>query len=175
MNADMGTSFCDRNGFWAESCYQKLSLSTGFSILRTPALVCISFGAKKVKHRSVFGLRVRNGGAFKVVLKAQSVDGGEILEKELEFKPSFEDYLKAMESVKTGRDKKKKQTYDNSLKRYNSNNAETSKLGNFNSQEGYVGGQIDCSSELVRNVMKKVGVEEKGNVGIKKQDRKSVV
>ncbi|KAJ6967080.1 hypothetical protein NC652_004592 [Populus alba x Populus x berolinensis] len=51
----------------------------------------------------VVGLRV------KALQKDESdnrlVGGGGVIEKELEFKPSFGEYLKAMESVKTGREK----------------------------------------------------------------------
>ncbi|KAF9620556.1 hypothetical protein IFM89_013221 [Coptis chinensis] len=56
----------------------------------------IALSRKNVKENRVFCAVVANGLA----------DSGKFIEKQFEFKPTFDDYLKAMESVKTGRETK---------------------------------------------------------------------
>ncbi|KAL8113369.1 pentatricopeptide repeat-containing protein At1g30610, chloroplastic isoform X2 [Apium graveolens] len=85
-----------------------LKFPSGFLISKGPIF---SFGFKKIKkfeqkHHGVL-IGYRNPGKFSVVMKGGSGDGG-VIEKELEFKPSFDEYLKAMESVQSVRDKRKK-------------------------------------------------------------------
>ncbi|KAL6998663.1 hypothetical protein U1Q18_048340, partial [Sarracenia purpurea var. burkii] len=169
-NADMGFSFCETNGLWAHSCRHKLYLSCGFSVPRTPSF-CVTLGTKKVKQSGVFGLRTRGGPAFNALLKAGSANwsvDGEVFEKEFEFKPSFEEYLKVMESVRTVREKR--QTH--SSKRHKLDNAEISKMEDFEGQsqegvtsrEGYFGGRIDCEERGSRELKDvRMGFEEKEN------------
>ncbi|KAK2975290.1 hypothetical protein RJ640_022739 [Escallonia rubra] len=91
------TSF-DRSGILASNYSRNISFSSGFSISRRP---------KKVKQIQVLGSRTCR---CSVILKGESdfpVADGRIIRKESEFKPSFDEYLKAMESVKSGREKKK--------------------------------------------------------------------
>ncbi|KAL3612859.1 hypothetical protein D5086_003879 [Populus alba] len=68
-----------------------------------PPISGVPLKSKRGKAMRVVGLRV------KALQKDESdnrlVGGGGVIEKELEFKPSFGEYLKAMESVKTGREK----------------------------------------------------------------------
>ncbi|XP_052202096.1 pentatricopeptide repeat-containing protein At1g30610, chloroplastic isoform X6 [Diospyros lotus] len=154
-NGDMGTSLCERNGLWAHTCSQRLSFSTG---LPRPTFG-FTLGSKKVKLRSYFfSLRTHSGRPFDVLLKVQSanrsIDSG-LLEKESEFKPSFEEYLKAMESVKTERGEKQ---MGSSIR--NPKNADGSRLGDFKAitrngitgQEEHFGGQIDAKERGSREV-----------------------
>lgn len=148
------------------SCYYELSFSRRFPIPGRPAVV--SSGRKKVKRSWVSSSRTPNGGAINVLLKAgfsnRSVDA-EILEKELKFNPSFDEYLKAMESVRTVREKKHK----HSSKRDNSKNAERSQLGHFDghNQKGNVGGRIDSKERVGTELKyaKEIGSEDVGNTG----------
>ncbi|CAL5346733.1 unnamed protein product [Camellia sinensis] len=174
-NADMGVSVCERNGFWVQNCCHNSSLSSGFgfgfSIPPRPTFG-VTLATKKLKQSWIFGLRTpsSSGRSIHVLLKAESTNrsvDGEIIKKELEFKPSFEDYLKAMESVRTGRDNK--QTH-NSIKRYKPTNADSSKLGDFqgHTQEEHASGQIDCKERGIRKLKDAnltIGFEEKGNAG----------
>ncbi|KAF5198953.1 Pentatricopeptide repeat-containing protein [Thalictrum thalictroides] len=56
-----------------------------------------SFGLNKEKMKKKRILSVK---------AAELIDSGKSIEKQFEFQPAFDDYLKAMESVKTGRDMK---------------------------------------------------------------------
>lgn len=148
------------------SCYYELSFSRRFPIPGRPAVVFL--GTKKVKQSWVSSSRTTNGGAINVLLKAgssnRSVDA-EILEKEFKFNPSFDEYLKAMESVRTVREKKQKHC----LKRDNSKNAERSQLGDFDghTQKGNVGGRIDSKERVGTESKdaKEMGSEDVGNTG----------
>ncbi|GMP70994.1 hypothetical protein CsSME_00029589 [Camellia sinensis var. sinensis] len=171
----MDVSVCERNGFWVQNCCHNSSLSSGFgfgfSIPPRPTFG-VTLATKKLKQSWIFGLRTpsSSGRSIHVLLKAESTNrsvDGEIIKKELEFKPSFEDYLKAMESVRTGRDNK--QTH-NSIKRYKPTNADSSKLGDFqgHTQEEHASGQIDCKERGIRKLKDAnltIGFEEKGNAG----------
>ncbi|XP_058197024.1 pentatricopeptide repeat-containing protein At1g30610, chloroplastic isoform X2 [Rhododendron vialii] len=160
----MGLSLCERNGILAQSCCShERYFSGGFSIPRRPTFG-VAMGVKKVNHSWVFGLRTRSGGDFNYLLKAEassrSVDGN-LLEKKLEFKPSFDEYLKAMESVRT--DREKKQTL--SSERYNLNNEGNISLRD--SEGDSSGGQVDGKEIGSRGLkgVKKMGFEEEGNFG----------
>ncbi|XAR50762.1 hypothetical protein NMG60_11005182 [Bertholletia excelsa] len=158
-NAEMGISLCETNGI----CF-----SHGFSVPRRSTFV-VTVGTNRVKQNWVYGLRTHYHGAIGVRLKAalanRSVDS-ELLEKEFEFKPSFEEYLKAMESVRTGREKKQTRG-SKSLK---SKNADSGKLRDIESNtqkelEGNLGGEID-NKEIERSRVKdvrKISFVEKDN------------
>ncbi|KAL1829476.1 hypothetical protein ACET3Z_007888 [Daucus carota] len=85
----------------------QFNFSSGFLISKAPIF---SFGVKKTKKAEQKNLGVflgyGNCGKISVVMKGGSGDGG-VIEKELEFKPSFDEYLKAMENVQSVRDKRK--------------------------------------------------------------------
>lgn len=85
----------------------QLKFSSGFLISRGPIF---SFGLTKPKKVEQKSRRVLLGygncGKISVVLKEGPGEGG-VIEKELEFKPSFDAYLKAMETVQSVRDKRK--------------------------------------------------------------------
>ncbi|KAJ7969224.1 putative Pentatricopeptide repeat-containing protein [Quillaja saponaria] len=77
--------------------------SYGFQFTKTP-FFCMAFNVMNAKK-----IRISYVGSVNASLKGGSNTGlvnDGIFEKELEFKPSFDEYLKAMESVKTARDKK---------------------------------------------------------------------
>ncbi|KAK3030873.1 hypothetical protein RJ639_037330 [Escallonia herrerae] len=96
-SAQMDVTSFDRSGILASNYSRNISFASGFSISRRP---------KKVKQIQVLGSRTCR---CSVILKGESdfpvADGG-IIRRESEFKPSFDEYLKAMESVKSGREKK---------------------------------------------------------------------
>ncbi|KAK7818983.1 hypothetical protein CFP56_040833 [Quercus suber] len=63
-------------------------------------------------------LKVQNYRAINALLKGESDNdnrlvGGGILEKELQFKPSFNEYLTAMESVRVRRERKQADNNNN--------------------------------------------------------------
>lgn len=82
--------------------------STGFCICQRPG----GFSVSLQLHRGIRKHRVKC-----------SLEKGVIEKKEFEFKPSFDEYLKAMESVKTGREKK-----PSSLRKRDENGAERKKV-----------------------------------------------
>lgn len=85
-----GASLCtDFNGVFGSNYLRCPCFSSGFSISETPTLE-ISLGKKRVKNQK------RNAGSVVVSCGLDNV----INREELEFKPSFDEYLKAMESVK---------------------------------------------------------------------------
>lgn len=85
-----GASLCtDFNGVFGSNYLRCPCFSSGFSISETPTLE-ISLGKKRVKKQK------RNAGSIVVSCGLDNV----INREELEFKPSFDEYLKAMESVK---------------------------------------------------------------------------
>lgn len=65
--------------------------------------------AKNLKKSHGVFLKSRNCGRISVLLKGEESNGG-IIEKEFEFKPSFDEYLKVMENVKSSREKRKQVT-----------------------------------------------------------------
>ena len=100
----MGVSYFERNGIFASNCTWSSFSFNGVLIPRRP-IFPIGLTVKKVH---VFGVKVQNYGAINALLKGESDNdnrlvGGGILEKELQFKPSFNEYLKAMESVRVRR------------------------------------------------------------------------
>ncbi|XP_057501873.1 pentatricopeptide repeat-containing protein At1g30610, chloroplastic isoform X2 [Actinidia eriantha] len=165
-NSDMGISLCERNGILAQNCFHKSSFSCGFPIPSRPILV-VTLGTKKEKQACFFGLTTRSNTILKAKCTNRSV-GRDFLEKEFEFKPSFDEYLKAMESVKISREKK--QTPNS--KRHGLDDAENRKIGDFegHTQEGF---EERGSREF--KGLQKMGFAEKGNSGIaRKWIRKSV-
>ncbi|OMO90133.1 hypothetical protein COLO4_19340 [Corchorus olitorius] len=99
--AEMGIFSFERNGIYTSVYSQNPFSPTGFLNCWTPACgvaLCLKNPKKKKKWR--FAFRVVNSG-------------GGILEKDFEFKPSFDEYLKTMESVREK--KKKKQSFDSNI------------------------------------------------------------
>ncbi|KAJ4975361.1 hypothetical protein NE237_000467 [Protea cynaroides] len=101
-NGRMGISSLDRNGFPRSQC----SSLHGFAIYAKP-MFGVSIKTKKVSYIWNFCLKSSNCRITKAVLKGESKDSVNdgLLQKELAFKPTFDDYLKAMESVRTVREK----------------------------------------------------------------------
>lgn len=112
---------------------QKLLFSCGFSKSLQPF-----FGAhpnaKSVSSIQILGSTRIGYGRIKALVKDESgsvsVDGG-ILPKEFEFKPSFDEYLKAMESVRTSRGKK----HEHGVSRLGSKNGPAKKKGALKGSE----------------------------------------
>ncbi|KAK9267996.1 hypothetical protein L1049_010434 [Liquidambar formosana] len=108
-NAQLGVSCFERNGISASNSTQFPSLSYGLSISRRP-IFGIALNTKRAKHSWVSSRRTFNCRTISALSKRELDDrlvGGGFIENEFEFKPSFDEYLKAMESVRTGRKQKK--------------------------------------------------------------------
>ncbi|XP_042520447.1 pentatricopeptide repeat-containing protein At1g30610, chloroplastic-like [Macadamia integrifolia] len=105
-NGRMGISSLDRNGLpWSQS-FRNCSSLHGFTISVRP-MFSVPLNTKKVSCIWSFSLKSSNCRETKALLKGESKDSdnGGFLEEELTFKPTFDDYLKAMESVRTVRER----------------------------------------------------------------------
>lgn len=97
-NGKLGVSSFQGNGVFAPNSRQNSFFSYGFSLTRRPTLgICLN-----IKNRRP---------NFEIITRASS-NGDRQLVMEVEFKPSFNEYLKVMESVRTVRDNKKKSMDD---------------------------------------------------------------
>ncbi|KAL3612865.1 hypothetical protein D5086_003885 [Populus alba] len=109
-NGQNGLSGFERNGNLTCNCSWKPYSSRGPLNSWRPPISGVPLKSKRGKAMRVVGLRV------KALQKDESdnrlVGGGGVIEKELEFKPSFGEYLKAMESVKTGREKNQGKAFE---------------------------------------------------------------
>ncbi|KAJ6776670.1 hypothetical protein OIU74_000793, partial [Salix koriyanagi] len=95
----------ERNGNLTCYCSWKPYSSRGpLNSWRLP-IFGVPLKSKCGKAIRVAGLRVKALQKDESDNRLVGGGGGGVIEKELEFKPSFGDYLKAMESVKTGREK----------------------------------------------------------------------
>ena len=124
-NAQMGVSYFERNGIFASNCTWSSFSFNGVLIPRRP-IFPIGLTVKKVH---VFGVKVQNYTAINALLKGESDNdnrlvGSGILEKELQFKPSFNEYLKAMESVRIRRERKQADNNNSKLKKQKPNDTE---------------------------------------------------
>ncbi|PON63654.1 Tetratricopeptide-like helical domain containing protein [Parasponia andersonii] len=100
-NGQMGSSSFHGNGVFVSNSWRNPFSSSGFSLWWRPSL---GIGLNVNKRRLNCGTicqALSNGGGF-----SGQLVGGSLLEKELEFKPSFNEYLKVMETVRTVRDKR---------------------------------------------------------------------
>ncbi|XP_077253320.1 pentatricopeptide (PPR) repeat-containing protein isoform X2 [Tasmannia lanceolata] len=106
-NWQMGAFSLEKNGFPISNSFPNHYSVSGFSICQRP-IFCIALNGKKVKHIGSFNVRTSNCRVLNALPKKdfdkQLNDGG-LLEKEFKFEPVFDEYVKAMESVRTGRDK----------------------------------------------------------------------
>ncbi|KAM7500453.1 hypothetical protein LguiA_024867 [Lonicera macranthoides] len=100
-NSQMAVSCIERNGIWASNYSRNNKYSSGFVIYQRP-IFGLALKRNKVKWNQVLSSRALNCGAISVLSKGESGNGG-IVEKEFEFKPTFDEYLKAMESLKSDR------------------------------------------------------------------------
>ncbi|KAL3612861.1 hypothetical protein D5086_003881, partial [Populus alba] len=109
-NGQNGLSGFERNGNLTCNCSWKQHSSCGPLNSWRPPFFGVPLKSKRGKAMRVVGVRV------KALQKDESdnrlVGGGGVIEKELEFKPSFGEYLKAMESVKTGREKNQGKAFE---------------------------------------------------------------
>ncbi|KAM1571282.1 hypothetical protein ACFX10_036195 [Malus domestica] len=104
-NAQPGVSNFQRNGVFATNCCPKSLPLSGFSIFRRP-IFGVGLNEKNVKRNRVFGIKFVNS---RTVISAVSKEGSDILEKEFEFKPSFDQYLKVMGTVRLRSDRDRQQ------------------------------------------------------------------
>ncbi|XP_050367964.1 pentatricopeptide repeat-containing protein At1g30610, chloroplastic [Argentina anserina] len=117
-NGQVGFSYFHRNGILATNCSQKSFPLSGFSISGRP-FFGVGLNEKNVKKSRVSGVRTVNCGSVVSALAKEGTDnrsvGSEILEKDCEFKPSFDQCLEVMGSVKLrgDRDNKSRPREDN--------------------------------------------------------------
>lgn len=96
VNAQMGSFILQGIGCFSSNCNWNTPSSLGFSVSWRPSFA-VAVNARRTNCITVNTLlREESNG--------RSADNG-LLDKELEFKPSFGEYLKTMESVRTGRGK----------------------------------------------------------------------
>ncbi|XP_034697014.1 pentatricopeptide repeat-containing protein At1g30610, chloroplastic-like [Vitis riparia] len=96
VNAQMGSFILQGIGCFSSNCNWNTPSSLGFSVSWRPSFG-VAVNARRTNCITVNTLlREESNG--------RSADNG-LLDKELEFKPSFGEYLKTMESVRTGRGK----------------------------------------------------------------------
>lgn len=96
VNAPMGSFILQGIGCFSSNCNWNTPSSLGFSVSWRPSFA-VAVNARRTNCITVNTLlREESNG--------RSADNG-LLDKELEFKPSFGEYLKTMESVRTGRGK----------------------------------------------------------------------
>ncbi|XXG68553.1 hypothetical protein AAC387_Pa06g1611 [Persea americana] len=104
-NGRMGTFNLERNV--GSNSWQIPSSSCGFSIYRKPHFG-FAFNAKKENRVWVLSVRTPSCRIVNALPKKETENpliGGEFLEKEFKFEPTFDEYLKVMETVRVGRDK----------------------------------------------------------------------
>lgn len=105
VNAQMGSFILQGIGCFSSNCNWNTPSSLGFSVSWRPSFA-VAVNARRTNCITVNTLlREESNG--------RSADNG-LLDKELEFKPSFGEYLKTMESVRTGRGKNQLRTLNRS-------------------------------------------------------------
>lgn len=105
VNAPMGSFILQGIGCFSSNCNWNTPSSLGFSVSWRPSFA-VAVNARRTNCITVNTLlREESNG--------RSADNG-LLDKELEFKPSFGEYLKTMESVRTGRGKNQLRTLNRS-------------------------------------------------------------
>jgi hypothetical protein len=126
-NGQMGVSCFERNAIFVSNYACNSFCSYGFLIPRRPIFPTGLNVTKneKIHVHGVIGVKIQNSRTISALLKGESDNRfvrGDILEKEVEFKPSFDEYLKTMESVRVSRDKK--QANNSKKQRMNDNPVE---------------------------------------------------
>ncbi|XP_059437637.1 pentatricopeptide repeat-containing protein At1g30610, chloroplastic [Corylus avellana] len=120
-NGQMGVSYFERNAIFVSNYACNSFCSYGFLIPRRP-IFPIGLNVTKNEKIHVHGVKIQNSRTISALLKGESDNRlvrGDLLEKEVEFKPSFDEYLKTMESVRVSRDKK--QANNSKKRRMNDN------------------------------------------------------
>ena len=159
-NGQMGSSSFQGNGVFVSNSWRNSFSSSGFSLEWRPSLG--------------IGMKFNNKNRFNCVTicKALSKEesngqlvGGSLLGKEFEFKPSFNEYLKVMESVRTVRDKKQANGSEKSMDKFSEGNEEKVKLGeleqHLNQEKGLTSFKKDESFKSRDGVMKKESKRQK--------------
>ncbi|XP_068656324.1 pentatricopeptide repeat-containing protein At1g30610, chloroplastic isoform X2 [Aristolochia californica] len=110
----MGGLKVDKNGIFLSSSVSNSCYISEFSIPRTP-IFCIAPSLIKTKKNRLATVKTSKKGVICAVTKVDSEKGlvdDDFIEKEFKFKPAFDDYVKAMESIQTCRDKNSTQNVD---------------------------------------------------------------
>ncbi|CAK9179047.1 unnamed protein product [Ilex paraguariensis] len=149
-----------KDGIWASKYTMNLNFPSGFSIARGP-IFGSALKMRKVEWKSILGSQMCSSGKVTVLLEGDSdnmVVGGGSIEKEFEFKPSFDEYLKAMESVKSDREKRDE---------HNPNRRNLKNDSGGEAKKEMATDKIDCKDRGSRKVKdaRKMGFEEGGNKG----------
>lgn len=112
-NAQVGTSCLGRNGSITLDCNWKQCPSSKMLNSRH-SILDIGLKTKNVKNSRSFMLRKLRCGTISAMSDEKSdkrLVGGGVLEKEFEFKPSFSEYLKDMETWKSGQLRKQDRSF----------------------------------------------------------------
>lgn len=157
-NNQLGMSQIEKDGIFGAYNGQRLRLSSAFLISRGP-LFNFVLKVKKLKQNNGVLLKSRNCGKISVLLKGEA-SSGEVMEKEFEFKPSFDEYLKAMESVKSVREKRKQGSHTSPTRDRARNGGENGEFGDL--EEGF---SVKKSKLLVQNRKGENFRRTKGNGG----------
>ncbi|OVA07351.1 Pentatricopeptide repeat [Macleaya cordata] len=104
----MGIFSLERSEILYPKNYQNPASLNGFLVSGRP--ICgISLNARRMKQSWFFSVRSPNCRTINALSKGEyddngSTNSGKVLEKEFKFQPTFDEYLKAMESVRTYRE-----------------------------------------------------------------------
>ncbi|XP_057980925.1 pentatricopeptide repeat-containing protein At1g30610, chloroplastic isoform X2 [Malania oleifera] len=110
VHAEISVSSFERNGIVTENYPWKQTSLCRSSFYPRPVLV-LDLNVRKMKRIGTYSLRAPNCRkmyAFSKGESAKQLVGGGILENKFDFKPSFDEYLKVMESARTGRENKQR-------------------------------------------------------------------
>ncbi|RXH86889.1 hypothetical protein DVH24_022162 [Malus domestica] len=134
-NAQLGVSNFQSNGILSRIVPQSRFLHLGFRFFGDLFSVLYE---KNVRKNRVFGINFVNSKTF---ISAVSKEGSVILEKEFEFKPSFDQYLKVMGTVRlrSDRDKQQKSKEENSKHNSRSRGVSTRLLSEGSGKDAKLG------------------------------------
>lgn len=176
-NGQLGVSNFQRNGMFATNCSPKPFPLSRFSIFGRP-IFGIGLNEKNVKKSRVSGIKTVNRGTVINALAKEESDnrsvGCEILEKDFEFKPSFDQYLKVMGSVKLRSDKdtKKRSKEENPKHNLRSRDVSRRQLSEANEERVKLGetrGHVDREK-----VLKVTKIYENANGTVEQSKRQRV-
>ncbi|XP_021912344.1 pentatricopeptide repeat-containing protein At1g30610, chloroplastic [Carica papaya] len=125
-NSFMGVSCFHRSGIYGSSYNGKLVSSCGFSNSQK-LIYRVGWSRINVEKIRFLDFRMLTVGAVNALSKGETdnvLSGGGILEKEFEFRPTFDEYLKTLESVRTGREKKQTHRSDRDKVKHDSSGSD---------------------------------------------------
>ncbi|XP_023000737.1 pentatricopeptide repeat-containing protein At1g30610, chloroplastic [Cucurbita maxima] len=146
-NANLCIPCCEGNGFSALYCTQNSHYLLGLSFF--PSSVSgsgLNFGSAKSR---VLRHRGHKCGAIKASSKGESdiqLASGNLLEKDFQFKPSFDEYVRVMESVRSRRYKRQSDDPNKMKENASAKSAESTSISNIVTD---VQGNMDVKNKVV--------------------------